>query len=137
MSRYRGTLKSASWPLQQAIYARLSSDQVLSNMVSGVFDEIEEGTPLPYVHIGDETTSPYDTKTDYGEDFTVTLHVFSKGPGKAEAKRIMDVILQSLTAAPLAVAGFAVDGIEREFLEVFHDGAAYHGVCRFRVYIKQ
>lgn len=133
----RGPLKTALWPLQQAIFARLTNDAILSNMITAVYDEVEEGALLPYVQIGDDTINPYDTKTNYGEDATVTLHAWSAGPGKTEAKRIMDAILQAMTGNPLVVEGFTVEGVEREFLETFNDGQAYHGVCRFRVYIKQ
>lgn len=134
----RGPLKTALWPLQQAIYERLANDPILTEMVTAVYDEVEEGAIMPYVQIGDDTTTPNDTKTDYGEQTTLTLHAWSGGPGKAEAKRIMDAILQAITAEPLQlIGGFTVEGIEREFLETFNDGQSYHGVCRFRVYIKQ
>lgn len=134
----RGPLKTALWPLQQAIFERLENDPILIEMVTAVYDEVEEGAMMPYVQIGDDTTTPYDTKTDYGENTTLTLHAWSAGPGKAEAKRIMGAMLQAITAAPIVLTGgFTVEGIEREFLETFNDGQAYHGVCRFRVYIKQ
>lgn len=138
MSGYhRGPLKTSIWEVQKAIYNRLSNDPILLSMVSGVYDEIPEGTSFPYVQIGDDTISPYDTKTNYGENITVTLHAWSMGPGKTEAKQIMNVILQAITANPLTVTGFTITGVEREFLEVFYDGLAYHGVCRFRIYTQQ
>ena len=138
MSGYhRGPNKSASLPLQKAIYARLSSDPVLKTMVSGVYDDVPQGAKFPYVQIGDETVNPYDTKTNFGEDATVTIHAFSMGPGKVQAKTIMDVVLQSMTASPLTISGFDVEGVERDFMEVFYDGSAYHGIIRFRIYTKQ
>jgi hypothetical protein len=130
-------IKTALWELQKAVYSRLSNDSVLTAMVTGVFDEISENQPLPFVQIGDDTVNPYDSKTHNGEDSTLTLHVWSAGPGKTEAKKIMDAVLQAMTKNPLTLTGFKVEGIKREFLEVFNDGQAYHGVCRFRVYIKQ
>lgn len=134
----RGNLKTASWPLQQAIFQRLDNDSILSNMINGVYDEVEEGAILPYIQFGNDTINSYDTKTDYGEDTTLTMHIWSAGPGKTEAKRIADAMLQAITSAPLTLSGgFTVEGIEREFLEFLEDGQAYHGVCRFRVYIKQ
>lgn len=135
MSGYhRGQMKTAVLEVQKAIYQRLSSDPVLSTMANGVWDEIPEGVNFPYVQLGDDTVNPYDTKTSYGEDMTVTIHVWSQGPGKTQAKTIMNVILQALTSAPLVIAGFDIVGVEREFLECFNDGTAYHGICRFRIY---
>lgn len=133
----RGTLKTALLPLQEAVFERLNNDVILMEMVTDVWDEVEEGAMLPYVQIGDDTTNPNDTKTSYGEDTTFTIHAWSAGPGKTEAKRIMDAVLQALTKEPLVIPGFKFEGLTREFLETFGDGQAYHGVCRFRVYIKQ
>jgi hypothetical protein len=130
-------IKTALWPLQQAVFARLQNDPILTGMVDNVYDEIPQKAKLPYVSIGDDTVNPYDTKTSYGEDLTLTLHAWSGGPGKTEAKHIMGAILQAMSAAPLTIEGFEVEGIRRDFLEVFSDGQAYHGVCRFRVYVKQ
>lgn len=134
----RGPVKTATLHLQKAIYQRLSSDTILQAMVSGIYDEVPEGSPLPFVHLGDDTVNPYDTKLSYGEDNTVTIHVYAPGPGKTLTKQILAVVLESLTAAPLEIGeGFIFDGIEREQLEVFPDNEAYHGVCRFRIYIRQ
>lgn len=130
-------IKTALEPLQRAIVARLTNDPIVNTTITAVYDEVEQGAVLPYVQLGDDTVNPYDTKTSYGEDVTVTLHCYTAGPGKVNAKRIMDVVLQSLTATPLQVEGFTVEGMRREFLEVYEDGGAYHGVCRLRVYIKQ
>lgn len=133
----RGARKTASLPLQKAVYKRLAEDVILNTMVSGVFDEVPEGTRLPFVHLGDETITPYDTKLSYGEDNTVTLHIYAPGPGKVLTKQIADVVLQAMTATPLELEGFTFDGLELDQLEVFPDEKAYHGVCRFRIYIRQ
>ena len=131
-------IKTALEPLQRAIVERLENDQILNTVITAVYDEIEQGAKLPYVQVGDDTVNPYDTKTSYGEDATITLHCYAPGPGKIKAKQIMGMVLEAITAAPLQLdGGFTVDGIRREFLEVYPDGKAYHGICRFRVYIKQ
>jgi hypothetical protein len=133
----RGPLKTALLPLQKAIYLRLKNDSILKTMVNEVYDEVEEGALLPYIQIGNDTVTSYDTKLDYGENTTLTINVWSAGPGKTEAKVIMDAILSAITATPIILTGFTLEGIEREFLEVFKDDQVYHGVCRFRVYTKQ
>jgi hypothetical protein len=130
-------IKTALWELQKAVFNRLNNDPTLRGMVTGVFDQVAEGTPLPYVQIGDDTVNPYDTKTDNGEDSTLTLHVWSGGPGKTEAKKIMDAVLMSMTNGPLTLDGFNLEGIRREFIEIMNDGIVFHGICRFRMYIKQ
>lgn len=106
-------------------------------MITGVYDEVKEGAILPYICFGEDTINSYDTKTDYGENTTLTMHVWSAGPGKTEAKRIADAMLQSLTASPITLNEFNVEGLEREFIQFLQDGQVYHGICRFRVYTKQ
>jgi len=134
----RGAKKLSLLHIQGAVVERLSNDIILKSMVNGVYDELKQGYKLPYVQIGDDTNTPYDTKTSYGDDATITLHAWSAGPGKPEAKRIMDAITQSLTSAPLLLPDdFTFEGLELEFSECFNDGQAYHGVCRFRIYVKQ
>jgi hypothetical protein len=132
------TVKTALWELQTSVYEKLNGNAVLKQLITDVYDEVNETAVLPYVQIGDDTVAPYDTKTTNGEDLTLTIHCFANGPGKREAKLIMDAVLQALTSEPLTVTGFNVDGLPyREFLEVFSEGSIYHGVCRFRVYVKQ
>ena len=134
----RGAKKLSLLPVQGAIFERLSNDAVLTSMVTGVYDELKEGYKLPYVQIGDDTNVPYDTKTNYADDASLTLHAWSAGPGKVEAKRIMEAMAQALTSAPLVLPiDFTFEGLELEFSECFNDGQAYHGVCRFRIYVKQ
>lgn len=133
----RGSLKSSSLPLQMAIFQKLNNDPILKTMITGVYDEVKEGAILPYICFGEDTINSYDTKTDYGENTTLTMHVWSAGPGKTEAKRIADAMLQSLTASPITLNEFNVEGLEREFIQFLQDGQVYHGICRFRVYTKQ
>lgn len=134
----RGAKKLSLLHVQGAVFERLSNDYILSAMVNGVHDELKQDLKLPYVQIGDDTNTPYDTKTNYGDEATVTLHAWSAGPGKTEAKRIMAALTEALTSKPLELPeGFQFDGLELEFSECFNDGQAYHGVCRFRIYVKQ
>lgn len=131
------SLDTALDDLQAAVVSRLDADTQIQGLVDGVYDEIPKKAKLPFIQIGDDTVNPYDTKTTNGEDITLTIHAWSGGPGKTEAKSIMRHILRVMTAEPLGLTGFKVEGIKREFLEVFSDGRAYHGVCRFRVYVRQ
>jgi len=130
-------IKTALLPLQMAVYDRLSTDPGLNQFVEEVYDHIPQSAKLPFVAIGDDTSNPYDSKTTKGEELTITIDAWSAGPGKTEAKQIMDAVLYALTRDPLEIAGFDCEGIEREFLEVFRDETVYHGICRFRVYTKQ
>jgi hypothetical protein len=131
-------VKTALWPLQKAIFTCLTNSAELMSIINGVFDEVPEGVKLPYVTIGDDTVNPMDTKTGAGEDITLTMHIWTNGPGKTENKKIMDVVLQTITGGlMLPDPSFALEGVKREFLNVMPDQSGYHGICRFRFYITQ
>jgi hypothetical protein len=131
------TVKTSLWALQKAVYSKLDTNTELKKAIAEIFDEVPTDAVLPYVMLGDDTVNPYDTKTDNGEDCTLTLHCYSEGPGKTQTKQIMDLVLQALTDSPLTLDNFEFEGIKREFLNVMQEGNYYHGICRFRVYVKQ
>lgn len=131
-------MKTALWPLQQAIFERLTTDSALMARITGVHDEVKESTKFPYVTLGEDTVNDYSSKTFDGEDITHTLHVWSKYKGKKEAKEILNLVLQAITSAPLVIAGgFVLDDARRDFIEVFPEEGQYHGVMRLRFLIKQ
>lgn len=131
-------VKTALWEVQKSVYSCLIGNAELMGLITGVFDEVKEGAALPYVTIGDDTANPYDSKTTNGEEITITLHCWSLGPGKKEAKLIMNAVLQAITGTQYSIdPSFKIEGVRREMLEVMEDGPGYHGVCRFRFYIKQ
>ena len=138
-------IKSSSWPLQKAIFSRLNTDTALKNVVTGVYDyvprEEEAGYKVekPYCTIGEQTTRPFDTKTTVGENITLVLHCWSKFPGKEEAYKINDLMLQALTKSPLSIeGGFSLQDFRRESgTTVIQDvdGKTYHGILRVRAII--
>lgn len=135
-----GAKMTGLFPLQQSIYSRLSTDIDLMAKITGVFDDVPDGQVFPYVTLGEDTVTDWSTKTNYGEELTHTLHVWSRYKGKKEVKEIMSLILQSITSEPLALAGgFFVNMAQVEFMEVFTDpdGITKHGVMRFRFNITQ
>ena len=52
-------MTAALWPLQQAVYARLTGHAPLMALVTGVFDEVPENQPHPYVSLGSITAVSY------------------------------------------------------------------------------
>jgi hypothetical protein len=64
--------------VQRAIYRTLAEDDELQSLVSGVFDDVPEGTEFPYVVIGEGTLLPDNYLTGFGREVRVTLHVWSR-----------------------------------------------------------
>lgn len=129
--------KSALWPLQSAIYQRLSSDAVVSALVKGVFDAVEENQPYPYVVIGEPTTLPFDSKNTFGDEISLNIHVWSDYAGKKQTYDIMSAC-QNALAYYFDIPGFDVLRVERRGMQVFDDidPRIKHGVARMRYTIK-
>lgn len=131
-------LKTALWPLQQAIFQRLSNDTALMQKVKGVFDAVEEGQLFPYVTIGEPNMTPFETKSSYGENVPWVLHCWSQYRGKKEAYEILNLMIQALTKESWNVEGFNLLQFKIEpNMQVIEDidGQTYHGILRVRFII--
>lgn len=132
-----------STALQTAIFSRLT-DQLSSYRVYDTPPNQPDGMPLanfPYVTIGDDTLSPFDTDDTLGMSATVTLHVWSRTDGKKQTKEILGLIYDALNrqAASLSAAGYRFVDCLHEFTEIIEevDGKTRHGVCRYRVLMEK
>lgn len=126
----------ANHALQKAIYSKLVTDVPLMAKVTGVWDEPNENVALPIVVIGEGTTLDHSTKTEAGQNHTLTLHIWSNAVGRMELKEIMGLVYDALHDAVLALDGHisilirfenASDTRERE-----GEQTLYHGILRFR-----
>jgi hypothetical protein len=75
-------------------------------LVSGVFDEVPEPAPYPYVSFGSILENADDAHDRQGLDVQVVLHVWSTAPGFAEAYDIFAALDAALDRVPLVVPGF-------------------------------
>ena len=93
------------------------------------------GTAFPYVVIGEETNTDDSSSKDIDfNEFTLTIHTFSRNRGRKEAKQIMARIYTLLHKASLTVTGANHINTRFEYSDVVReqDGLTYHGVQRFR-----
>lgn len=125
--------ETALWPLQQAIYQRLSSSPAVSGLVKGVFDFVPKDQPYPYVVIGEPSTLPFDSKSTFGEEISLVIHVWSDYSGKKEAYSILNAC-QTALAQRLTIPDFTLEKAERVGMTVFDDNnpELRHGVLRMR-----
>lgn len=131
-------LKTALWPIQQALYTRLSTDTALMQKVTGVYDEVGEGVLFPYVTIGEPTMTPFETKSTYGENVTWVLHCWSQYSGKKQAYEILNLMMQAITKEPFVIDGFSLLRVNVEpNMQVITDidGTTKHGILRLRFHI--
>jgi hypothetical protein len=137
---------------QQAIFTKLRADAPLGALLptslfagdvgkavydrppASNFSELAAGV-FPFVVIGDDTVAEFDTDDSEGQEATLTIHVWSRYPGKKEVKQVLDAIYDCLHDSPLTVTGQTVIYIFFEFMETMADpdGLTQHGVIRFRL----
>lgn len=136
---------SSQGPIQQAIYDILTADMTLMNQITGVFDFVPDNQEFPYVQIGEFTTAPFQTFDRYGQEATVTIHVWSQriGPNAYQGMKQIDDIMNDIQRL-LARTFFTIDGwadvgcwgdFEQTLLQ--SDGITRHGILRYRIMVLQ
>lgn len=129
-------MASASWTLQQAIYASLTSDSTLVALLgeARVYDDVPERRVFPYVTFAPGAVRDWSTGTEAGSEHAVVLHVWSRGAGRKEALAIMEALRVCLDDAAATLSGHRLVNIRHEASEVRRDadGETYQGVVRFR-----
>lgn len=128
---------SPTWPLQQAIYTRLSGDtELVTTLGAAVYDFVPDSAPFPYVTIGDVTEAPNDTMGRTGRDMTVTVHIWSQYAGNKQVMQIADRVDDLLDRWAVTVTGWNATHMLQEFFETFRDpdGKTRHGVARYRTH---
>lgn len=140
-------MHTALWPLQQAIYAALTSYQPLVDKVTGVYDAVPQTligsneqvikTAFPYVTLGEPTNTPFDTKLSFGENIIFPVHCWSNYSGKKEAYEILNLILGAMSKPLSLDGGFSIVDFQPQRPAVIQDidGLSWHGIEEFRFYI--
>lgn len=128
------------WPIQTAVYARLTGDPVLMAMITGVFDHIPGTAAQPYVVIGESTEEPSHAHDRKGTDASLTLHVWSRYAGYKQAAAIVKELDRLLDRwHPTTVD-------EHQAVTVFNDNTQYltdtdpalrHAVVRYAVWAEE
>lgn len=122
---------------QQVIFTALDG-----NISATVYDDVPDlpaGMPasdFPYVVIGDDTVSPFDTDDTVGARVTVTLHIWSRGSGMKEAKTIAAELYAILNRAALTATGYRFVDCLHETTFFVREAQLRHGVTRFRLTIQ-
>jgi len=123
-------------PVQRAVYAALTADTELMESVTGVYDDVPEGTAYPYVRIGEALETPDNTHGAFGRQTVLIIHVWSEYRGFAETTDIAGRVVSLLDHQPLTIAGHHHVVTKYEFGQTLDDPdrpALRHGVLRFRV----
>lgn len=132
-------MPSIARPLLVAVYTQLDDDPGLAGLGAAVFDEVPEPRPAPYVLLGEVDEIPAEAHDRDGVTATLTLHVWSRYRGYAEAARIADALDTALHRQPLTVVGWqkvSVAAAGRTYMRD-PDPQLRHCVARYRVWAEQ
>lgn len=121
----------ADLALQKAIYAHLATDPPLAALVgTRIHDNAPGDVAYPFLLIGENEARAW----PQGMEHRLALHCFSRGGGRAEAKRILGAVHAALHDAALPLRGHTL--INLRFLDSATrreaDGTTWRGTIRFR-----
>lgn len=129
-----------SFELQKSVFGVLNSANITDaagSAITGVFDDVPEGTAYPYIVVGEESSNNVSTKSLDMHEHTLTIHTWSQYRGLKEIKVIMKQIYDNLNDVSLNVTGGQAVNMKQEFLTtlVDADGITRHGIMRFRAVV--
>lgn len=126
---------SAEIALVAAIRAAAMADAGLQAIVAArVYDDPPLGVTFPYITIGHIESKPVDASERAALEHGLTLHVWSRYGGRAEALEVIAALRGCLHNAALNVADRRLVLLFAQFADVFRsgDGITTHGVLRLR-----
>jgi len=126
--------------VQTAVFTKLNGDAPLKAAITGVFDDVKQGTEYPYVVIGEDNHANVDTDDVLGNQVAIVIHTWARAndkSGRKETKIIQGLIYDALHRATLTYAGFNFISITQVNSESFldADGHTRHGVQTFNLLI--
>lgn len=104
-----------AWPLQEAIFARLTSDSAVSALLGDALYDAPEHASVSadgiYAILGDEIVSPRSDRDADGAIHQVTISIHAADRGFARAKQAAGAICDALIDADLPLSRGAVVGV--------------------------
>lgn len=135
------TAPSPMFPVQAAVYTRLTADEQLAALITGIYDYVPEDAVFPYVTVGEAIETPDNTVAGLGRQTVITLHVWTRARGHAKGLTIAARITALLDHQPLTIPGSAHIATRYEFGQTLIDpeppGDVRHVVLRYRVVTEQ
>ena len=126
-------MANASWALQEAIHAALSTDAGVLGLLGAprIYDDVPQKAALPYLTLGQSTVRDWSTGTEDGQEHLITLHVWSRAGGRKETHDIMAAIEAALDDRALTLDAYTLINLRHQLSEARREP---DGVCRARLY---
>lgn len=131
----------ADLDLQRGIVTKLKPDTDLQALISNpirLFQDVPPGPTFPYVTLGPSQRLPDLAECIDGAEIFADLHVYSRGAGYSEAKRIGAALIELLHDATLALGEHVCKQIQlsNELYFIEPDNLTKHGVITFRALVE-
>ena len=124
--------------IQQAIFTQLDNDATLT-AVAAVYDNAPQDVAMPYVTIGEDVLSEWDTDTELGMVASVTIHTWSRERGRKQTKTLQGYVYDALDRVTLSAAGYKFISIDHQSTNSIldTDGLTRHGIQEFKIIIER
>jgi hypothetical protein len=129
-------MTAASWALQRSIYQALAGSPELTSLLVGerIYTKPPLTAPYPYITLGQTVNLDWSTGIEDGNEYSLTLHVWSRADSAAEVHNIIRVIRMVLHNQMLTLEDHHLVNLRHEFTEsrLDPDGETMHGIVRYR-----
>ena len=105
--------RSPAWIIQKAVFSRLDTD-----LPEPVYDHVPDGSAYPYVVIGDDAESSWNTKQLGGVEVELSITVYAQYRGWRTTKELADSVIASMTGVALDLSTDSFSA-----LAVIYDGS--------------
>lgn len=131
-------MADALLPLQTALVNHLTAGSPVLFAYTLYTGRAPQNAAYPYAVLGDDTAVDWSTKTEDGQEITVTIHCWSrKAASMVECKQMMAALYAALHKAEFSVSGQDLVSCRFDFGQVIEepDGQTFHGVARYRLHL--
>ncbi len=121
--------------LQQSLFALLSGDAELNQLISGVFDSVPKQANYPYITIDAFSSRDWSTRTSLGFSTAIPLRVFGQ-KSKQQVIDIVDRLYEIIIEGNITLLDHQLVAIRFETHEIKNeaDGITRTGRIVFRAY---
>lgn len=125
--------------LQKAIYEKFLASSTLMAIISGVFDNVPQGTQYPFVTFNQVSTIDISNLENSCTEHKIDINIWSREGGKKQASDIMDIIYGLLHNGTITVFGHSLIsmGFITNSIILEDDGRTYCGVMRLMIIMEE
>ncbi len=114
---------SVSAELQKLIFDRLKSVSAVTAFVGNrIYDNVPPNADFPYISFGSHDFVPDDADCIFSGEHTFLLNVWSRKPGRVEAKQIVDEVRRALRRYDADMGAYGLLEMDIDFADVIMDG---------------